>query len=107
MGKFEETVESALSLPCNFVMLCHERLEKDDLIGQIMLLPMVTGMLAAHIGRHFGAVLYAKVQPAKAGAAQPDYVWLTKPDGFVKSAGIRSLDGVPATVPQDFNRIWS
>lgn len=101
MGKIEETVETIKSLPVNFVAICHELLLKDELIGQIMLLPNVFGQntLAPQIGRHFGAVIYAKVEAGK-------YIWITQPEGFIKSAGIRALEGVPAKVPQDFAAIW-
>lgn len=108
MGKISETVEAAVSLPCNFVATFHEILDKDETVGKLNLLPKVFGQntLAPSIGKFFGAVLYAFVKKGPTGA--DEYMWITKPDEtrFIRSAGVRSADGLPAQVPQDFGLIW-
>lgn len=101
MGKIEETIETILSLPVNLIATFHEIVLQDELTSQITALPKLFGQgtLAPNIGRHFGAVLYSRVTGDR-------YEWITRPEGFVKSAGIRSLEGVPTKIAQDFGLIW-
>jgi hypothetical protein len=52
----------------------------------------------------FSTVLQTYVQSDGKGGSQ--YLWKTKPEGLVESLGSRLVDDLPATIPQDFEKLF-
>ena len=119
MGKIVETIRSIKKLPCFSVWLAHEQTKMGTVkmptppprgnpinpvtTGIISKLPVVTGTLAETIGGEFGAVLFTKIEPVTSTTAK--YLWETRPNGEIRSAGSRLKENLDALIPQDFNLV--
>jgi hypothetical protein len=71
--------------------------------GIISKLPVVTGTLAETIGGEFGAVLFTEVVPVTSNTSK--YMWITRQDGEIRSAGSRLKEGLDTHILQDFNLV--
>lgn len=105
MQKVREFVEAGVSLPyTNFVMNAHEATERDELLGKITTIPDTIGKLAGQLGGLFDATVWARKEiDPKTGKASTQ--WLTVPDGFVKSAGVRDRE-MPKLIAADWNLLF-
>lgn len=99
MQKTVECIQSCRGLPCVSVWTAHERLDKNEITSEIRIDPHFTGLLAATIAKEFGVVLYSTT---KTVGQDTQYVWYTKPSGFVKTAGTRHHEGLAREVAQDY-----
>ncbi len=119
MGKIVETIRSIRALPAFSVWLAHEQSKMGTVkmpvapkgappiapreTGVIAKLPVVTGTLADTIGGEFGAVLFTTVEPVTSTLS--NFMWITRPDGDIRSAGSRLKEGLPLKIAQDFNLV--
>lgn len=99
MQKTVECIQSCRGLPCVSVWTAHESLDKNEVTGEIRVDPAFTGKLAAAIAKEFGVVLYSTTKQV---GQETKYIWLTKPAGFVKTAGTRHHEGLAREVEQDY-----
>jgi hypothetical protein len=100
MGKLVEVIESAKSLPAVLVCNAHEQIEKDDLVGNIMALPAVTGKLAPVIAGRFSVVIGSFYNKGS-----KEYKWVVKPQGFYNTAGSRHVDFTMNEIDQDYRKL--
>lgn len=104
MSKVMETVQSLKSLPCITGWLAHDQIERDEIIGKIVVLPNVTGKkLPSMLAKEFNCVLYSVVQQAD---NKVSYKWQVVPQGWVQSAGVTSRDDLPMFVDQDYSKVF-
>lgn len=105
MAKIREICEACIALPhTNFVLNAHEATERDELLGKITTIPDTIGKLAGQLGGMFDATVWTRreIDP-KTGKGETK--WLTIPDGFVKSAGVRNKE-LPKLIPADWNILF-
>lgn len=98
MGKIQEIVKSAKSMPLIAVFICHEKLVQNELTGEVRIDPMITGQLSAYFAKDFGTVVYSQSKGGK-------YTWLTKPQGHVKCVGQREHEGLSLEIEQDYSLV--
>jgi len=104
MQKVMEAVQSLKSLPCITGWLAHDQMEKDEILGKIVVLPNVTGKkLPSMLAKEFNCVLYSVVQQV---ADKATYKWQVSPQGWVQSAGVTSRDDLPVFVEQDYAKVF-
>ena len=65
---FEEVNNTLLRLPANVILICHERVDKDELTGKISIKPLIHGSMSQKIGKDFEEV-YAMVKKVQQGKA--------------------------------------
>ena len=58
LTNFEELNNTLLRLPCNVIMICHEKISKDELSGAITYRPLIDGAMSHKIGKDFEEVYY-------------------------------------------------
>lgn len=58
LTNFEELNNTLLRLPCNIIMICHEKINKDELSGAITYRPLIDGQMGSKIGKDFEEVYY-------------------------------------------------
>ncbi len=58
LTNFEELNNTLMRLPANIIVVCHERLDKDELSGRIVYRPLVDGQMSHKIGKDFEEVYY-------------------------------------------------
>lgn len=58
----KQFIAEILSFPCNVIMIAHIELVKDELTGQLLRVPMLTGKLAKELPIYFEEVYYAYVE---------------------------------------------
>lgn len=98
---FKAQLARALNLPCNIVVTSHIKMDKDELSGQIVRGPMLTGKLQAFI-----PILFPEVYRAYAERKGEDTKFLlqTKPDMYFSV--IRSqIHGLPAKVESKYESL--
>ena len=79
LSNFEEVNNTLLRLPANIIMICHNKVEKDELTGKITYAPLINGQMSGKIGKDFEEV-YAMEKVVTAGVAK--YQMLTVGDGM-------------------------
>ena len=83
------------------IMIAHDRLEKNDLSGQILLKPLIDGQMRDKSGSSVDEMYYCSVEVAKDGKA--DYVATTKPVDTISQA--RTSRELETYVTQSFGEI--
>lgn len=83
------------------IVIAHDRLEKDELLGSILIKPLIDGGMRDKAGSSFDEMYYCAVEVAKDGSAE--YVATTKPVGHISQA--RTSRELDTYVNQDFGEI--
>lgn len=105
IGKVKEILFKLQGLQKNFVLLAHFQAERDEITGKSRQVPQVWGKdLPQDILKWFSTVLQS--QALSDGKGGTSYNWKTKPEGLVESLGSRLVDNLPATIPQDFEKLF-
>jgi len=86
------------------VAIGHVEYQKDDVTGEILALPALTGKLQGYIPAVFDEVYFADITQSKDG---PQYVIHLSPKGFKRARSrLRSVfPEIPETIPNDFGEI--
>lgn len=100
LSNFEEINSTLLSLEANVILICHEKVDKDDLTGKISIRPMINGQMKDKIGKDFEEV-YAMIKTVRGGKAK--YEMNTVGDSMRSCRTSRVL---PAMVDPDFGAIF-
>lgn len=100
LQNFEEMNNTLLRLPTNIIVICHERLEKDELSGRIIYRPLVSGQMSNKIGKDFEEV-YCMEKTVKGGVAK--YSMNTVGDSM---RSCRTSHFLPARVEPNFVSIY-
>jgi len=74
------------------IIICHEQLEKDELIGKIEILPMVDGSMRHKVGKNFEEIYHCIVDMPKAG--KPKYKVVTVPMERCEARTSRDLEAL-------------
>lgn len=100
LSNFEILNNTLLRLPANIIMICHEKIDKDELNGQVSYRPLIDGSMSHKIGKDFEEVYYLekKVQGAKV-----KYEMLTIGNSMKSCRTSRILE---ARVEPDFAKIY-
>jgi len=105
MAKIREICEACVGLPfTNFVLNAHEATERDELLGKITTIPDTIGKLAGQLGGMFDATVWARKE-LDPKTQKTSTMWLTVPDGFIKSAGVRDRE-TPRLIPADWSILF-
>jgi len=91
----------AFAWPCHVVIICHEQTEKDDLLGSIHVLPMLTGNLRHKLPIHFDEVWHLMIDKNEEGKKE---FWV-ETAGDQKLLGCGSRLGLTETIEADFDAI--
>ena len=83
------------------IMIAHDRLEKNDLSGEILLKPLIDGQMRDKTGSSVDEMYYCSVEVAKDGSAE--YIATTKPVGQISQA--RTSRALDTYIRQDFGEI--
>ncbi len=83
------------------IMIAHDKLEKNDLTGELLLKPLIDGQMRDKSGSSVDEMYYCSVEVAKDGSAE--YVATTKPVEKVSQA--RTSRKLDTYVAQDFGEI--
>lgn len=102
MNKTVEIIECIRGLPLLSIHNAHEVLDKNELTSETRCDPKFTGQLAQIIAGRFGVVLYSK---NKKVGENVQFKWLTRPDGYIKTAGTRFQDDLPLEIDQDYKLV--
>lgn len=102
MDKSVEFLKSCVSLPLKTVIIAHEYIDKIEETSEIRVDPNFVGQLRQQVGREFGTVLYSKTKQV---GQDIQYVWQTKPNGYIKGVGVRNAEGLALEIPQDFGLV--
>jgi len=97
---FEELNNTLLRLPCNIILICHEKADKDELTGKIHIKPLINGQMKDKIGKDFEEV-YAMVKKVTQGKAT--YSMNTVGDSMRSCRTSRPIDGL---VDADLSKIF-
>jgi len=100
LQNYETINNTLLRLPANVIVVCHEKLNKDELNGSISYQPLIEGQMANKIGVYFEEVYYMK-KSTTGGDAK--YEMLTVGDSMRSCRTSRKLD---AKVEPDFSKIY-
>jgi hypothetical protein len=95
-SKAMEIDQALLSLSCHTVLIAHEGTQKDEITGEIRVLPLTFGKYAEQIGMVFSQVLYATTELEK---GRVRYVVYTAPKGLIRGIGVRWPDLPPVVGP--------
>ena len=94
-----------LDIPTITVITAHEELMKDELTGQIMGVPLITGKLKFKLPLFFSEVYHARIT-RKGG--EEKYVFMTKADSLYQAKSrLAARAPIEQFEPQDFNHIWN
>lgn len=85
--KIREIIRAGLDLPCHFILIAHDKTDKDEITGQVSIQAAIYGQLAGEIPRFFDDVFYADPGKDKDGSPIPQF--LCVPKDMVKVAGSR------------------
>ncbi len=68
LTNFETLNNTLLRLPCNVIMICHQKPEKDELTGIVSYTPLINGQMSTKIAKDFEEVYFMekKVSGGKA-----------------------------------------
>lgn len=102
--KKEEIINCINSLPTHTIFLAHEDTEKDELTGQIRVIPFVTGQMKNKIGMMFSQFVYATTEAKPDGTNR--YVLWTQPKGIVRGIGVRWPQGTAPVVDNNFASLF-
>lgn len=80
MYNFMKTLGKLLALPCNTIMTAHEQLEKNEMSGELIYLPMATGKNRQELPKAFNEVYYLWRKPNQDGS----YSFFANTQGEVK-----------------------
>ncbi len=106
IAKINEVLNSLFSFGKHFVMTAHLQSESDAVTGRGRQVPQVWGKdLPSDIPKKFSEVFQTKTIPNSKTAGGVDYMWQTKPDGFVNFLGSRLRDDLKPVIPQDFSAL--
>jgi len=83
------------------IMIAHDKLEKNDLSGEILLKPLIDGQMRDKSGSSVDEMYYCSVEVGKDGSAE--YIATTKPVDQVSQA--RTSRNLETYVEQDFGEI--
>ena len=72
-------IKIATGLPCNFIAIGHQAVDKDEETGRMLVTPMVTGQLKTKLPLLFDEVYVTTVKQSSSGS---QYSLLTQNDGF-------------------------
>jgi len=100
LTNFEELNNTLLRLPANIIIICHEKIDKDELSGQISYRPLVDGQMSHKIGKDFEEVYYMD-KSFKGGVVK--YEMLTVGNSMKSCRTSRVL---PPRVEADFSKIY-
>lgn len=100
LSNFEILNNTMLRLPANIIMICHERIDKDELSGQISYRPLIDGSMSQKIGKDFEEVYYLE-KKVQGNAAK--YEMLTIGNTMKSCRTSRVLD---ARVEPDFGKLY-
>lgn len=89
MAVIEYIVAECTSLPCHFIMTGHIDMKQDEVSGQLVTGPMITGKLAQKIPLLFDEVYVSKTKQTSKGL---DYFFLTQNDGYFKARSRLAAD---------------
>jgi AAA domain len=98
-GKALQHVAVMTNLPVHCVFLAHSHMEKNELTGEISIIPLGPNRLAEQIGALVSQYLYATNETGKLQV-------YTKPKGNVKAIGCRWPSDIPAVCDADFKSIY-
>lgn len=106
LSKIGEVLNALFSFGKNFVMTAHLQSETDQVTGRGRVVPQVWGKdLPSDIPKKFSEVFQTQTMSNPKTSGGVDYMWLTKPDGFVNFLGSRLRDDLPRIIPQDFAKL--
>jgi hypothetical protein len=103
-AKSQEVDTFLLSLPCNYVLIAHENVQKDEKTGEIRVIPMTYGQYAEKIGLFFSQVFYATTETDNNNKSKA--VLYTAPRGLVKGIGARFPHNLPEVVGPTYEEIY-
>ena len=103
--KKEEILQAILSLACNVVVICHTEGKKDEVTGEIRIVPYGSGKFPERMGALFSQVFAARAGTDSKG--QPEFKVLTCSQGLYKGLGARWPQGLPPVCGPFFNDIYS
>ena len=98
-GKVLQNVAVMANLNMHVVFIAHSHMEKNELTGDISIIPLGPNRLSEQIGSLVSQYIYAT---SETGSLE---VW-TKPKGNVKAIGIRWPSDLPTVVKADFKSIY-
>ena len=100
LTNFETLNNTLLRFPCNVIMICHEKLDKDELSGIISYRPLIDGQMKDKIGKDFEEVYYLE---KKVAGGKAKYEMLTIGSSSKQCRTSRKLD---SRVEPDFSKIY-
>jgi hypothetical protein len=101
--KMKEIFNAIFSHGKHFVMSAHLQSETDVVTGRGRVVPLVWGKtLPSKVPQSFSEVFMTQTIPNPKAPNGTDYLWLTRPDGFVNFLGSRLRDDLSRMVPQNF-----
>lgn len=83
------------------IMIAHDRMEKNDLTGEVLLKPLIDGQMRDKSGSSVDEMYYCNVETNKDGSKE--YIATTAPVGTIKQA--RTSRDLPLYVEQDYGVI--
>jgi len=101
LTNYENLLNCLLNLPCNVIIIAHQRPTKDELTGVISYTPLISGQMKDKIGKDFEEVYYME-KTVKQGVAT--YEMLTVGSAQKPCRTSRTLG---ARVEPDFAKLYS
>lgn len=101
LSNYEELNNTLLKLPCNLIVICHHKLDKDELDGSIHFRPLIEGQMADKIGKDFEEV-YCMTKEVLGGKA----TYFLDTLGSHKVA-CRTSKTLPSRMEPDFSKIFT
>ena len=101
LTNLEEVNNTILRLPCNSILIAHQKVTKNDLTGEIRYSPLIEGQMAGKIGKDFEEVYYMKKEVLQGKAT---YTMNTIGDNMHACRTSRVL---PAQVEPNFCKIYN
>ena len=106
INKMDEIVASCVSLPFDFIFICHTQMEKDEKTGTIEEVPLIYGkQLPNQLLARFDEIFITLNQPSPSGVG---FFWCPAPEGFMRSAGTRNFDvnSLPSRLEPNFRKLY-
>lgn len=98
-SKILQTVTEYTRLPAHVIFIMHSQMDRNELTGEINVLPKVYSGVRDIMGKLFSSFLYATKENGKP-------VVYTTDRGFVKGIGVRWPVGLPPVCPPDFTSLY-
>ncbi len=106
IAKIREVFNAVFSHGKHFIMTAHLQSESDAITGRGRVVPQVWGKsLPSDIPKAFSEVFLTQTIPNAKAPNGTDYLWLTRPDGFVNFLGSRLRDDLARVIPQNFEEL--